>query len=159
MRCEHCAKKFGRNCWQRATSTAPGNGSAEFPRIGPIRAAVALGVLQTPHRFRTKRQLWSISGFAIETRSSADHRHVNGQLQKVKKRVSIRGLNQNHNHDLKNLFKGAAVIATNQHRPIPEVYTAMPGHGMRTEIATPTLATKNATTVLDVLKRRGSVHD
>src|SRR5258706_155580 len=32
MRCEHCAKKFGRNCWQRATSTAPGNGSAEFPR-------------------------------------------------------------------------------------------------------------------------------
>jgi transposase len=59
-----------------------------IPSIGPIRAAVALGVLQTPHRFRTKRQLWSISGFAIETRSSADDRHVNGQLQKVKKRLS-----------------------------------------------------------------------
>jgi len=44
-----------------------------IPWIGPIRAAVALGILQTPHRFRTKRQLWSISGFAIETRSSADH--------------------------------------------------------------------------------------
>jgi len=27
--------------------------------VGPIRAAVLLGILQTPHRFRTKRQLWS----------------------------------------------------------------------------------------------------
>jgi len=56
----------------------------------------------------SKRQFWSLSGFAIETRSSADYRAVKGQLQKRKKRISIRGLNQNHNHDLKNLFKGAA---------------------------------------------------
>src|SRR5258706_8884620 len=51
-----------------------------IPSIGPIRAAVALGVLQTPHRFRTKPQLWSISGFAIGTRISPDYRHVNGQF-------------------------------------------------------------------------------
>jgi transposase len=29
----------------------------QIPSIGPIRAAVLLGILQTPHRFRTKRQL------------------------------------------------------------------------------------------------------
>jgi len=29
-----------------------------------------------PHRFRTKRQLWTYSGFGIETQSSADHRSV-----------------------------------------------------------------------------------
>jgi len=29
----------------------------EIPSIGPIRAAVLLGILQTPHRFRTKRRL------------------------------------------------------------------------------------------------------
>ncbi len=29
----------------------------QIPSIGPIRAAVLLGILQTPHRFRTKRQI------------------------------------------------------------------------------------------------------
>src|SRR5579863_5943156 len=53
----------------------------QIPSIGPIRAAVLLGILQTPHRFRTKRQLWTYSGFGIETQSSADHRRVNGQLE------------------------------------------------------------------------------
>jgi transposase len=43
----------------------------QIPSIGPIRAAVLLGILQTPHRFRTNRQLWSYSGFGIETHSSA----------------------------------------------------------------------------------------
>src|SRR5216683_2424769 len=33
----------------------------QIPSIGPIRSAVLLGILQTPHRFRTKRQLWSFS--------------------------------------------------------------------------------------------------
>src|SRR5260221_3913395 len=124
-----------------------------------IGAPVALGVRQTPHRFRTKRQLWSISGFAIEPRSSADHRHVNGQLQKVKKRVSIRGLNQNHNHDLKNLFKGAAVIASTKPGPFPEVYTAILGQGMRPEMARLTLARKIATLVWIVWEIGGSIDE
>ncbi len=75
---------------------------------GPIRAAVLLGILQIPHRFRTKRQLWTYSGLGIEVHSSADHQTVNGQLQRKKKHVEVRGLNRNYNHDLKNLFKGAA---------------------------------------------------
>src|ERR1700675_4042171 len=29
----------------------------QIPSIGPIRSAVLLGILQTPHRFRSKRQL------------------------------------------------------------------------------------------------------
>src|SRR6202035_3538782 len=53
-----------------------------IPSMGPIRAAELLGILQTPHRFRTKRQLWTYCGFGIETQSSADHRSVNGQLQR-----------------------------------------------------------------------------
>jgi transposase len=66
----------------------------EIPSIGPIRSAVLLSILQTPHRFRTKRQLWTYSGFGIETQSSADHRSVDGQLQRAKKQISIRGLNR-----------------------------------------------------------------
>jgi transposase len=29
----------------------------QIPSIGPIRAALLIAVMQTPHRFRTKRQL------------------------------------------------------------------------------------------------------
>jgi len=70
------------------------------------RAAVLLGILQTPHRFRTKRQLWNFGGLAIEMHSSADHRSVDGHLQRSRKNVLVGGLNRNCNHDLKNLFKG-----------------------------------------------------
>jgi hypothetical protein len=125
----------------------------QIPSIGPIRAAMTLGILQTLHRFRTKRQLWSISGFAIETRSSADHRRVHGQLRKMKRRVSIRGLNQNHNHDLKNLFKGAAVVASTKPGPFQEFYQALLAKGMRPEMARLTLARKIATIVLIVWKK------
>jgi transposase len=44
-----------------------------IPFIGPIRAALLIALIQTPHRFRTKRQLWTYSGFGIQTYSSAEH--------------------------------------------------------------------------------------
>jgi hypothetical protein len=114
--------------------------ASQIPSLGPIRAAVLLGIVQTPHRFRTKRPLWKYSGFAIETHSSADHRSVHGQLQRAKKQISVRGLNQNCNHDLKNLFKGAAIIASSKPGPFQEFYTALLAKGMRPEMARPTLA-------------------
>src|SRR5450631_560852 len=125
----------------------------QIPSIGPIRSAVLLGILQTPHRFRTKRQLWTYSGFGIETQSSADHRRVKGQLERVKKQSSIRGLNRNCNHDLKNLFKGAAIVASSKPGPFQEFYTALLNKGIRPEMARLTLARKIATIVLIVWKR------
>ena len=110
-------------------------------------------ILQTPHRFRTKRQLWTYSGFGIETQSSADHRSVNGQLERAKKQSSIRGLNRNCNHDLKNLFKGAAIVASSKPGPFQEFYTALLTKGLRPEMARLTLARKIATIVLIVWKR------
>src|SRR5439155_17538693 len=38
----------------------------EIPCIGPIRAAPLIALMQTPHRFRSKRQLWIYSGRRIE---------------------------------------------------------------------------------------------
>jgi transposase len=128
----------------------------QIPSIGPIRAAVLLGILQTPHRFRTKRQLWTYSGFGIETESSADHRSVNGQLQRAKKQICIRGLNRNCNHDLKNLFKGAAIVAASKPGPFQEFYNALLTKGIRPEMARLTLARKIATIVLIVWKRGAS---
>jgi transposase len=125
----------------------------QIPSIGPIRAAVLLGILQTPHRFRTKRQLWTFGGLGIETYSSADHRYVEGQLKRSKKPASIRGLNENCNHDVKNLLKGAAIIASTKPGPFQEFYTALLTKGIRPEMARLTLARKIATIVLIVWKR------
>jgi transposase len=125
----------------------------QIPSIGPIRSAVLLGILQTPHRFRTKRQLWTYSGFGIETQSSADHRSVHGQLQRTRKQISIRGLNRNCNHDLKNLFKGAAIVASSKPGPFQQFYAALLTKGIRPEMARLTLARKIVTIVLIVWKR------
>ena len=39
----------------------------QIPSIGPIRAALLIALMQTPHRFRTKRQLWAYCGLALKT--------------------------------------------------------------------------------------------
>ena len=57
----------------------------QIPSIGPIRAAQLIAILQTPHRFRTKRQLWAYGGLGIETHSSADHRYVAAETQRGQK--------------------------------------------------------------------------
>ena len=52
-----------------------------IPGIGPIRAAIVIAVMQTPHRFRTKRHQWTYSGLALETHDSAQYRVAEGQLR------------------------------------------------------------------------------
>jgi transposase len=80
----------------------------QVPGIGPIRAAVLIALLQTPERFRTKRQqLWAYSGLAIETHGSGEYRYLDGQLRRSQKSVALRGLNRNDNHDLKWIVKSA----------------------------------------------------
>jgi transposase len=125
----------------------------QIPSIGPIRAVLLIAILQTPHRFRTKRQLWAYGGLGIETHSSADHRYVDGQLQASKKQVSLRGLNRNHNHELKNIFKGAAIIAATKAGPFQEFYDALVAKGIRPEMARLTLARKIAAITLIVWKK------
>jgi transposase len=125
----------------------------QIPSIGPIRAALLIALMQTPHRFRTKRQLWSYSGFGIQTHSSAEHRYVEGELRRSKKPISIRGLNRNHNHDLKNLFKSAATLAAAKAGPFQEFYQALVAQGIKPEMARLTLARKIAAITLLVWKK------
>src|SRR5271170_606942 len=91
----------------------------QIPYLGPIRVALAVALIQTPHRFRTKRQLWAYSGLALETRTSAEYRFVEGQVRRSKNLLCIRGLNKDHNHDLKGLFKGAATHGQCASRTLP----------------------------------------
>src|ERR1700729_3384715 len=124
-----------------------------IPFIGPIRAAVLIALIQTPHRFRTKRQLWTYSGFGIQTHSSAEQRYVQGELKRAKKPASVRGLNRNHHHDLKNLFKSAATVAAAKPGPFQEFYDRLVAQGIRPEMARLTLTRKMAAITLIVWKK------
>jgi len=125
----------------------------QIPCIGPIRAARLLALMQTPHRFRSKRQLWTYSGLGIETRDSAQYRFVRGQLQLAKKPQQIRGLNQNHNHEMKEIFKGAATRASCGVGPLRDFYVALLDKGMKPEMARLTLARKIAAIALTLWKK------
>jgi len=107
----------------------------QIPCIGPIRAGLLIALMQTPHRFRSKRQLWTYGGLGIETHDSAQYRYVGGQLQRSKKPQQIRGLNRNHNHAMKEIFKGAATRASCCTGPFHDFYAALLAKGMKPEMA------------------------
>jgi hypothetical protein len=123
------------------------------PFLGPLRAAVLIGRVQTPHRFRTKRQFWTYCGLAIETRDSAEYRVVEGQVERRKKPALIRGLNWNHNHELKNVFKGAATTASVCQGVFREFYLGLLNKGMQPEMARLRLARKIAAMALKIWKK------
>jgi transposase len=125
----------------------------QIPLIGPIRSALLVALLQTPHRFRTKRQLWAYSGFALQTHDSGEYRYVRGELRRNRERVTVLGLSDNHNHDLKNLFKGAALSASTRPGPFLDFYAALLAKGMRPARARLTLARKIATITLTIWKK------
>jgi len=112
--------------------------------------------MQTPHRFRTKRQLWTYSGLGLETHDSAQYRVLEGQLQRSKKPVTLRGLNTNHNRDLKAIFKGAAMRASTGNGPFRDFYESLVAKGMRPTMARLTLARKIAAITLIVWKKGAS---
>jgi transposase len=123
------------------------------PGLGPIRVAQLLPIVVTPHRFRTKRQFWSYCGFGVVTRSSADWKRQGQQW--VKTQVALtRGLNPNHNHTLKAIFKGAAttVISTTRANPLREDYERLCAQGTRPNLAKLTVARKIAALVLAMWK-------
>jgi transposase len=125
----------------------------QIPGIGPIRAAVLMAVMQTPHRFRTKRQLWSYSGLGLETHDSGEYRAVQGQLQRAKKQATVCGLNRDHNHGLKDIFKGAAMRASTAAGPLHDFYENLLAKGRKPTMARLTLARKIAAITLIVWKK------
>src|SRR5207247_9109260 len=114
-------------------------------------------LLQTPHRFSTKRKLWAYGGFAVQTYDSGEYRMVRGKLQRNRERITVRGLNRNHNHDLKNLLKGAAISAIERPGPLQDFYAALVKKGMRPSMARFILARKMAALTLTSRKNGSSL--
>jgi len=127
----------------------------QVPLLGPIRVALLIALLQTPHRFRTKRQLWAYSGLALRTRTSGEYRFTGGQLQPSKRLAASRGLNHNHSHDLKSVFKGAAMQASRSSNVLGDLYQDLLSNGMKPAMARLTLARKIAAVVLKIWKKGG----
>lgn len=128
------------------------------PMLGPVRTAQLLSIIRTPHRFRSKRQLWPYAGLAVVTRSSADQLYGNGQLTKRRRPPLTRGLNRNHNPVLKEVFKGAANAAVAKGGPLYAFFDAMVARGMRPEMAKLTVARKIAAVALRLWKK-GELYD
>jgi transposase len=124
-----------------------------IPSLGPIRSALAVALIQTPHRFRSKRQLWTYSGLGLETRDSGEYHYVRGQVRRRKKQATIRGLNKDYNHDLKGLFKGAATRASVQPGPFQEFYQRSLAKGIKPTMVRLTLARKIAAITLTLWKK------
>jgi hypothetical protein len=77
---------------------------------------------------------------------------VRGQLQRSNKPQQLRGLNENHNHEMKEIFKGAATRASCGGGPFHEFYVGLLDKGMKPEMARLTLARKIAAITLALWK-------
>ena len=79
-----------------------------IPQLGAIRSALILATVDTPHRFRTRQQLWSYSGLAVVTHMSSEYEIKEGRVVRSRKPIATRGLNRNCNRRLKQVFISAA---------------------------------------------------
>jgi hypothetical protein len=113
-------------------------------------------IVVSPGRFRTKRQCWSYCGPGIVMRSSSDWvrtpdgRWTRGEVQQT------RGLNLNHNHTLKCIFKGAAttVITQLDTEPLHKDYQRLIAAGTKLNLAKLTIARKLADIALSMWKSK-----
>jgi transposase len=123
------------------------------PGLGPVRIAVLLATVQTPFRFRSKRLFWAYVGLGLVTRVSAEFAVVNGQLQRSRKAPAIRGLNPNHQRELKEIFKSAASAAVHRPGPWQQFYAQRVDAGRKAELVRLTVARKLAAVTLHLWKK------
>jgi hypothetical protein len=81
--------------------------------------------MKTPWRFRTKRNLWAYAGLAVVTETSAEHEFVAGRPVRKRRKPLTRGLNQNHNRFLKNVFKSTATSSLGRPGAFRDLYDKM----------------------------------
>jgi len=128
-----------------------------IPQVGPLRSALIVATVDTPHRFRTKRQLWSYSGLAVVTHMSSEYQIQEDRVIRSRKPIATRGLNRNCNHRMKDVFIGAATGGA-QIEPYRTYLERLEQTGMRAEMARLTLARKIAAVALSIWKK-GEVFD
>jgi len=128
-----------------------------IPQLGPIRAAFIVATVDTPHRFRTKRQFWSYVGLAVVTHMSSEYEMKAGKVVRRRKPVATRGLNRNCNRRLKEVFISAATGGAGD-KHYKAYVERLKRDGMREEMTRLTLARKLAAVAL-ILWKKGKEFD
>ncbi len=123
-----------------------------IPFLGPVRVVVLLATLQTPWRFRSKRNLWAYAGLAVVTYSSADYVIESGRPVRRRRAPMTRGLNRNYNRVVKDVFKSATTAATGRPGPLQTWYHHRVAGGMDEALARVTLTRKLAAITLRLWK-------
>ena len=123
-----------------------------IPELGPIRSALIVATVDTPHRFRTKRQLWSYIGLAVVTHMSSEYDIQDGHIVRKRKPIATRGLNQNCNRRLKEVFISVATGGS-QTEPYRTSLEGLRKRGVRPEMARLTLARHIAAIALRIWKK------
>jgi hypothetical protein len=73
--------------WRRAASMPRRSCSARSRISVRFGRLCLMALIQTPHRFRTKKQLWAYSGLGLERHGSGEYHYVQDQLQRSTKPV------------------------------------------------------------------------
>ena len=127
-----------------------------IPGFGPIRAAQVLAIVQTPHRFSSRRAFCKYVGLKVEVRSSSDWEVLlNGTFNRRHTNYT-RGLTRDFSRRLKNVFKGAAITASRR-GPLADYYkNTLVRPGRKPAIALVVLARQLAFALLSVWKHEKS---
>lgn len=131
------------------------------PGMGRNRVAELIPIVVTPYRFPNKRMFWTYCGLGVVMRSSSDWvRAADGSWIRTNTQQT-RGLNYNHNHFLKKIFKGAATSVIGQKKiddPIFQHYLSLLENGTNPNLAKLTIARQIASIVLSIW-RTGEEYD
>jgi len=123
------------------------------PGLGDIRVSQLIPIVATPYRFQNKRLFWAYCGYGVVMNTSADWEHApNGSWVKVAKKRT-RGLNYNHNHKLKCIFKSAVITVISQKiesEPVYQHYCSLLENGTKPDLAKLTIARQIASITLSV---------
>jgi len=124
----------------------------QISTLGEISVAQLIATVDTPFRFRSKRQFWTYCGLAVVRHTSADYLFEQGELRRRVKPGPTRGLNHNYNRRLKKVFKTAAQTGSRQ-GPFKPFYDRLLARGLNPELAQVTLARKIAAVTLSLWKK------
>lgn len=127
------------------------NSLRQVPGLGPVRVAQIISAVGSPHRFRTKRQLWKYCGLSVVTRSSSDYELVEEGLRRRTNKTQTRRLNKEYNRRLKRVFKSGALEALKD-ESVKKIYQRLTSKGIRSEMALLTIARKLAAVCLAIWK-------
>jgi len=127
----------------------------QIPGMGPLRVALVMAHLQTPHRFRSRKQLWAYIGLGLVQRGSSEYRMKEGRAVRRPHALQLRGLNPNHRPELKEIFKSAALTALRQPGPFKDYYEVRVQRGVAPAILRVTVARKLAALLLHLWKKGG----